>query len=94
MIYDAIAILATEQGVKALIRLPPARQFVADAFAHLKFIGYSGEAVLPLFEKAGILGDLDEGCMEVTGMSQMMKFMEACKTQRLWKREAMFLPES
>lgn len=89
-----MAILASEEGVRKLIRLPPARQFVADAFAHLKFIGYSGEVVLPLFEKAGILGDLDEGCMEITGVTQMMKFMQACKTQRLWKREAMFLPEA
>lgn len=38
-----------------------ARDFVADAFAHCKFIGYAG-TVLPLFEKAGIAAaDLGRG---------------------------------
>ena len=38
-----------------------ARDFVADAFAHCKFIGYV-EAATPLFEKAGIAeADFDEG---------------------------------
>ena len=38
-----------------------ARDFVADAFAHCKFIGYV-EAAAPLFAKAGIAeADIDEG---------------------------------
>ena len=35
-----------------LLQESTARDFVADAFAHCKFIGYV-EAALPLFEKAG-----------------------------------------
>ena len=37
------------------------RDFVADAFAHCKFIGHV-KAAMPLFEKAGIAeADFDEG---------------------------------
>ena len=36
-----------------LLKESTARDFVADAFAHCKFIGYV-EAAVPLFEKAGI----------------------------------------
>ena len=43
-----------------------ARDFVADAFAHCKFIGYV-EAARPLFEKAGIADSLDEGVIAIEG---------------------------
>ncbi len=36
-----------------LLQESSARDFVADAFAHCKFIGYV-ESALPLFEKSGI----------------------------------------
>ena len=45
-----------------------ARDFVADAFAHCKFIGYV-DAAMPLFEKAGIAeADLDEGIIALAAM--------------------------
>ena len=52
--------LPSEEGVQLLVTNPAARDFVADAFAHLKFIAYVNTA-MPLFEKAGIAADLDEG---------------------------------
>ena len=39
---------------------PTARDFVADAFAHCKFIGHV-KAAAPLFAKAGIADSIDEG---------------------------------
>ena len=44
-----------------LLQESTARDFVADAFAHCKFIGHV-EAAAPLFAKAGIAeADIDEG---------------------------------
>ena len=51
VLYDAVACCRL-QTRRDLMQEPTARDFVADAFAHCKFIGYV-EAALPLFAKAG-----------------------------------------
>ena len=51
VVFDAVAIVVNEAGAKVLAEIPAARDFVADAFAHCKFIGYSPEA-RPLLERA------------------------------------------
>jgi catalase len=52
VLYDAVVVLASKQGVPMLAALPAARDFIADAYAHCKFIGYAGDPA-PLFEAAG-----------------------------------------
>ena len=68
VLYDAVAILAAPGGARALAARPPARDFVTDAVAHCKFIGYtSGAAVL--FEAAGLPADPaaeDEGFISLS----------------------------
>ncbi len=86
VLYDAVAVLPSKAGVEMLLKEPAARDFVADAFSHLKFIGYSKEA-MPLFEKAGIAGDMDEGCVEISGAKGAREFVALCKQLRLWERE-------
>ena len=51
VLYDAVIVLAAKNGAEALAALPAARDFVTDAYAHCKFIGYTGDAA-PLFEAA------------------------------------------
>ena len=46
-------VLACKQGTPLLAALPAARDFLTDAFAHCKFIGFTGDAA-PLFEAAGL----------------------------------------
>ena len=53
VLYDAVILLASKHGSTALAATPAARDFVTDAFAHCKFIGYVGDAA-PLFEAAGL----------------------------------------
>ena len=60
VLYDAVAILASAKGGEALLKSPTAKDFVSDAFNHCKFIACTAEA-RPLFQKAGIAEDLDEG---------------------------------
>ncbi len=68
-----------------LLKMPPARDFLADAFAHCKFIGYA-EAALPLFAKAGIDAP-DEGCIELKNGKSAAAFIKTCRLLRHWPRE-------
>lgn len=86
ILYDAVAVLVSEEGAETLIKMPPARDFVADAFAHCKFIAYSAEAG-PLLEKAGIQSELDDGCMELSKKGDGKSFVEKCRALRFWERE-------
>ena len=62
VLYDAVALLPSADGVELLMQEPTARDFVADAFAHCKFIGYV-KAALPLFGKAGVSDSHDDECI-------------------------------
>lgn len=64
-----------------------ARDFVADAYAHCKFIAYVDPA-LPLLEKAGVGSeDLDEGCISLGGAEDAKAFVEELGKLRVWGRE-------
>jgi catalase len=87
VLYDAVTLLPSEEGAMALAKEPAARDFVADAFAHMKFIGYV-EAALPLFDKAGVLDSRDEGCIMLEGPAGGAQFLASCRQLRFWAREA------
>jgi hypothetical protein len=42
----------------------------------------------PLFAKASIADDLDEGVIELDGRPGVRQYIEAAKQQRVWAREA------
>jgi catalase len=87
VLYDAVALLAAEAEIDALVQESTARDFVADAFAHCKFIGYV-DAVLPLFAKAGIAeDDMDEGCIALASPKDAAGFIESLGKLRVWGRE-------
>jgi catalase len=70
-----------------LVQESTARDFVADAFAHCKFIGYVAAAE-PLFEKAGIAeGDFDEGVIRLTSSKDAASFVDELGKLRVWGRE-------
>ena len=77
-LFDAVAIIISEEGCKALIGDAAAVQFAMDAFGHLKAIG-SSAAAAPLLKKAGIVAD--------AGVTNLGKaFIVAART-RFWDRE-------
>ena len=86
VLYDAVAILASEEGATLLAKDAAARGFVTDAFSHCKFIGYS-EEVEPLFLKAGIADELDAGCF-LLSKGIITDFVAALAELRFWEREA------
>jgi len=91
VLYDAVAILTSADGAQLLAKDAAAKDFVNDAFAHCKFIGYSPEA-MPLFEKTGLAADMDEGCVELSGKGSAKAFVEACRKLRVWEREPKVKP--
>jgi catalase len=85
VLYDAVAILVSTDGVAKLIREATAKDFVSDAFAHAKFIAYS-ESAKPLIDKAGVVPD--EGVMALKAPQDVEAFLQRCGQLRLWEREA------
>ena len=78
-IFDAVALILSEAGCKALLDEGAAVQFAMDAFGHLKAIGASA-AAKQLLDKAGVVPDAG-----VTGLDG--KFVEAAK-KRFFDRES------
>ncbi len=88
VLYDAVALLPAKAAMDDLMQESTARDFVADAYAHCKFIAYV-EAALPLLEKAGIGSeDLDEGCISLESAKKAKAFVEELGKLRLWGRES------
>jgi catalase len=77
-LFDAVAIVLSDEGCATLVKEAAAVQFAMDAFGHLKAIGAS-DAAKPLLEKAGV--EPDAG---VTGLGD--GFVAAAK-RRFYARE-------
>ncbi|BFT30866.1 catalase [Alteromonas sp. D210916BOD_24] len=84
VLYDAVALLVTEKGAKALAKMPAARDFVSDAHAHNKFIGYVEEA-MPLIVGTGLADGIDDGWINLSSSSHK-DFVSEIKQLRFWQR--------
>ncbi len=87
VLFDAVVLLLSEEGANSLSSEAAARDFVADAFAHCKFIAFTPTAA-PLFVKAGVEMDADEGLIPLDGKQAIGEFITSCRHLRLWAREA------
>ena len=88
VLYDAVALLPSSEGAATLKAMPPARDFVADAFAHQKFLAHV-EAATPLLARAGVVpDDLDGGCVTLASAEDCEAFVKACRALRFWDRTA------
>ncbi|RZF64044.1 catalase [Sphingomonas populi] len=77
-IFDAVAIILSDAGCKALLKEGAAVQFAMDAFGHLKAIGASA-AAKPLLDKAGVEAD--------AGVTDLGKAFVAAAKHRFYDRE-------
>ncbi len=91
VLYDAVAVLTARDAARALAASPAARDFVTDAVAHCKFIGYTSAAAV-LFETAGLPADpadLDDGFVSLTDYPAA-ELVTRCRQLRYWhRRDAM-----
>jgi catalase len=85
VLYDAVVLLPGDATVGDLANDVAVRDFVADAYAHCKFIGFVAAAE-PLLVAAGVRSDVDHGfvALEEEGASA---FLERCGALRFWDRE-------
>lgn len=86
VLFDAVAILVSEEGAAELAADAAAKDFASDAFAHCKFIGISAEAEA-IFAAAGLADDLDEACIPLAKSGDAASFVQACRALRHWSRE-------
>jgi catalase len=86
VLFDAVAVLVSADGAALLAKDAAAKDFVTDAFAHCKFIAVGADAQ-PLFEAAGIAGDLDEACLPLAKAGDAQAFITAARALRHWPRE-------
>ncbi|WP_454280722.1 catalase [Sphingomonas sp. Marseille-Q8236] len=85
VLYDAVAVLPSAQGAAMLAKDATAKDFVADAFAHCKFIGHTADAD-SLFDAAGVK-DRDDGFVPLAKSNDAKTFVTQCRELRFWARE-------
>ncbi|NEI72911.1 catalase [Rhizobium lusitanum] len=85
VLFDAVALLISADAIADIVNEAAARDFIADAFQHCKFIGYDQSAI-PLLEKAGIDSERDEGVLPLPGDGPSAFVSELGKL-RIWDRE-------
>jgi catalase len=86
VLFDAIALLTSTAAIDDLLKEAAARDFVADAFQHCKYIGYD-QSALPLLEKVGIADAFDEGILALPGEDGLSAFVSELGKLRVWGRE-------
>lgn len=80
-LFDAVAIILSENGCAQILKEGAAVDFAKDAFGHLKAIGHTPEAQ-PLLDKAGV--EPDAGVID---LSKAPKSFLAPARTRQWDRE-------
>ena len=86
VLFDAVAIVVAPQASKEIAKSLLACTFVADAYAHCKFIAYTADA-RPLLERALGGSPLDGGCKQVETGIAAGQFAALCAQLRFWTRE-------
>lgn len=81
VLFDAVAIVLSEDGCAQMLKEGAAVDFAKDAFGHLKAIGHTREAQ-PLLDKAGV--EPDAGVIDLSKNAQ--RFLAPART-RQWDRE-------
>lgn len=86
VLFDAVVLLPSAAHAAKLKDHKATQDFVSDAFAHCKFIGYATTA-MPLFTALGLDKKLDKGCMQLASEADAKAYVKACAALRFWPRE-------
>lgn len=87
ILFDAVVIAVSREGAEKLAKEATARDFIADAYAHLKYIG-SVEEAERLLTQAGVPEERDEGIIRLSSKDAVPEFLAAARNLRLWERES------
>jgi catalase len=83
VLYDAVALLPSEEGAALLAEDPAVRDFIADALSHRKFIAYSKHAT-GLLENAGSIQNARSQLVLLNRADASQIFVERCRSLRSW----------
>ena len=86
VLYDFVILLPSSEGVSTLAGKAAARDFVTDAHAHAKFIGYGADAAA-LLQATGLSEKIDAGMIEIGDATDVRSFFSRCGELRFWERE-------
>ncbi|MDV6032411.1 MAG: catalase [Phycisphaera sp. RhM] len=85
VLFDCVVVAPTASQSETLVADSDAIDWIRNAFGHLKVIGFN-DAAKPMFEKASVAIDADEGVVDVTA-GNFGAFTTAAKKHRIWDRE-------
>jgi len=86
VLFDAVALVFSQEQGSKLAADKPSQDFVSDAFAHAKFIAWTA-AAMPLFKSTGIADKIDDGMMKIEA-GTVADFLKTCAKLRFWDRTA------
>ncbi|ABG39294.1 Catalase [Paraglaciecola sp. T6c] len=84
VLYDAVLILVSKEGAEQLATIPEAKDFVTDAYAHMKFIGHTADASA-LIKATGLNDKQDDGWIDLHSVSAS-EFIQSLRDLRFWQR--------
>jgi catalase len=86
VMFDAIAVVLSDAGASRMASNYAAREFVADAHHHYKFIAYD-DGAQALLDAAGINASMrDDGYHSLKAAATATGFIKACRDLRYWDR--------
>jgi catalase len=88
VLYDAVVIMGAAPGIDAMAENAAAKDFVTDAFAHCKFVGYTAGS-RPLLDAAGVPHESDDGFIAVDTLDGIGSFLAQAADLRIWNRESL-----
>jgi catalase len=92
-LFDHVAIIASDAGAARLAGMGAAQDFLRDAYAHLKTIGFTAN-LSPLFAKSGLKDeDLDDACIALGKRADATAFVESAANGKFWDREPKVRPK-
>ncbi len=87
VLFDAVVVCVGETWPEDGMVDPAVLDFIRDAHAHCKYIGFYGDASLALFQTAGVKAD--DGHVDLSEGPE--PFVTACRSLRYWDRDSTVL---
>ncbi len=84
VLYDAVLVLVSNDGADYFAKVPEAKDFISDAYAHKKFIGYTPEAQA-LLKAVGLDEVKDNGMINLED-KEADSFINTLRSLRFWER--------
>jgi catalase len=85
--FDAVAIFASADEIKPLLKNSAALDRVRDAFGRLKVIGHTAKTK-PIFTRPGLADDLHKDVIDLGDRASVAPYIETAKQRRMWAPEA------